>query len=113
MIPVKENKGRDSIPSDTLGGAPHYYIVNTEGSAIDDVVVDNGNKDFRGTESPIKFVVRQDTDVILTTEACNSAVKLMGKANITSYEVGQEKISELLLKYENNELKMFTEHNSH
>lgn len=31
MIPIKENKGRDSIPSDTLGGAPQYYIVDTEG----------------------------------------------------------------------------------
>lgn len=113
MIPIKENKGRDSIPSDTLGGAPHYYIVNTDGSAFDDVVVNNGNKDFGGTESPIKFVIRQDTDVIFSTEACNAAVKLMGKANITPYEVGQEKISDLLLKYDNNALKLFTESNSH
>ena len=113
MIPVKENKGRDSIPSDTLGGAPHYYIVDTEGDVSTDRVVDNGSKQFGGTEVPIRFVVRQDTEVIFTREACKAALKQMNYANITPYEVGEEKASELLIKYENNRLNLFTESNSH
>lgn len=113
MIPIKENKGRDSIPSDTLGGAPQYYIVDTEGDVSSDSVVDNGSKQFGGTEVPIKFVVRQDTEVIFTREACKAALKHMSSANITPYEVGEEKVSELLIKYENNGLNLFTESSSH
>ncbi|MCY3412660.1 MAG: hypothetical protein INQ03_13565 [Candidatus Heimdallarchaeota archaeon] len=110
LVPIRENKGRDSVPGETLGRQAEYYILDTDNEA-NDIVLNNTSNAFGGNIPPIKFVISQEADYIFTREACANALKFMKSANMIPYLVGEEKISTLLNKYHNNELQILTEPN--
>ena len=106
LIPIQEDIGMDSIPSNTLGGAPVYYIMDTETKEISEVIE---NKAKMMGIPPIKFVINQTADIVFTMEACKAALAHMNRADMTPYKVEEEKVSELMDKYSRGTLNVLNE----
>ncbi len=107
LIPITDDKGRDSLPFKHLGTAPFYYLLDSEDETLD-VAIKNESKSFGGDISPIKFVVDIKSDVLLSMESCKSAIKLLDRNNTKVYLTDEDKVSVLLEKYKNNELERYS-----
>ncbi len=105
LIPIKEDLGIDSFPSDSLGKPAVYFIVDSETREIQTIP----NRSDELGIPPIKFVVKQDADLVFTKEACKSALIHINRANKTPYRVGDDSIATLLDKFGNGELSVLTE----
>lgn len=110
-IPVKENKGLESVPYNHFGSAPFFLICDSESGEIK--VIENGDMNHaHGMCQPLKAIGGEDIDVVLVGGIGAGALMKLNNQGIRVYRVAEEIVSKNIELLKRNELAEFTVHNS-
>ena len=106
-IPIKENKGLDSIPYNHFGSAPFFLIVDDESNELK--VINNGDMNHEhGMCQPLKAIGGENIDAVLVGGIGAGALNKLNSQGIKVYEVANSIVAENIKKLKNNELAEFT-----
>lgn len=110
-IPVKENKGMDSIAYNHFGTAPFFMICDTESGEVK--VIENGDLNHaHGMCQPLKALGGEMVDVILVGGIGAGALMKLNNEKIKVYKVSDDTVSKNIELFKENKLMEFSVNNS-
>ena len=110
-IPVKENKGLDSVPYNHFGSAPFFLIYDLEKEEIK--VIDNGDLNHvHGMCQPLKAISGEEIDAVLVGGIGAGALMKLKNQGIKAYRVAEESLLKNIELLKKNELMEFSGDNS-
>jgi len=111
-IPVKENKGTDSLVSDHFGRAEKIIFLKVEGNEIKDYYVKsnpNRGKEKRAGLNTALFVMKEKIDIIITKEMGPISFHTL-RDNVVDVLIGKgENVQEVIDNFFKGELKLLGE----
>ena len=110
-IPIKEDKGLESIAFNHFGTAPMFLIYDTQTNEIK--TIDNGDLNHsHGMCQPLKAIGGEQIDVILVGGIGAGALSKLNLLGISAYKAEEGTVLLNLEKLSNKELAMFSAQNS-
>lgn len=106
-IPVKENKGLDSIPYNHFGSAPFFLIYDTDKEEIKEINNTDVNHEH-GKCQPLKGLSGEEVDVILLGGIGARALMKLNNAGIKAYKATNETLFNNIEQFKNNKLVEYT-----
>lgn len=110
-IPVKENKGLDSIAYNHFGSAPFFLICDLEKDEIK-VIQNEDLHHAHGMCQPLKALGGESVDAILVGGIGAGAIMKLGNQGIKAYKVANETVAKNIELFKKNELVEFSANNS-
>lgn len=110
-IPVKENKGVESIAFDHFGSAPFFLIYDLENEEIK--VIENGDLHHaHGMCQPLKALGGENVDAVLVGGIGAGALTKLNNQGIKVYRVANDTAAKNIEMLKRNELMEFSIHHS-
>lgn len=110
-IPVKENKGLESVPFNHFGSAPFFLIYDLEKKDIK--LVENGDLNHaHGMCQPFKAIAGEAIDVILVGGIGAGALRKLNEKGVKAYRAVDETLLKNVELLQNNQLTEFSVNNS-
>lgn len=110
-IPIKENKGLDSIAHNHFGSAPMFLIYDLEKEEIKLIENEDLNHEH-GMCQPLKAIGGESIDVILVSGIGAGALTKLSKMGVKAYKVSDETVLQNIELLKRNELIEFSVNNS-
>ena len=110
-IPVKENKGFESVPYNHFGSAPFFLVVDTETNEIK--AINNGDLNHEhGKCQPIKAIGGADIDVVLVLGIGAGAINKLNSLGKKVFKAENTSLKENVNLFMENKLIEFNPANS-
>lgn len=110
-IPVKENKGLDSVAYNHFGSAPYFLIYDDENENVK--VIENGDLHHEhGMCQPLKALGGENVDAILVGGIGAGALMKLNSQGIKVYRVAGETAINNVKLLKDNQLAEFSANNS-
>ncbi|MBU5484620.1 NifB/NifX family molybdenum-iron cluster-binding protein [Clostridium sp. MSJ-11] len=110
-IPVKENKGLDSVAFNHFGSAPFFLIYDLEKEEVK--VIENGDLHHEhGMCQPLKAIGGEDIDAILVGGIGAGALMKLSNQGIKVYKVSKDTLAQNIELLKRNELPEFSANHS-
>lgn len=110
-IPVKENKGLESIPYNHFGSAPFFLVVDTETNDV--TAINNGDLNHEhGKCQPIKAIGGADIDVVLVLGIGAGAINKLNSMGVKVFKANPTSLKENIDLFNDNKLIEFSPANS-
>lgn len=110
-IPVKEDKGLESVPYNHFGTAPMFIIYNLENEELK-VINNNDMHHQHGMCQPLKALAGEQVDAILVGGIGAGALVKLQSQGIKVYKVENGSLSENIDLLKRNELMEFSANHS-
>lgn len=110
-IPVKEDKGLESIPYNHFGTAPIFLIYNSENGDLK-AINNNDLHHQHGMCQPLKALSGEQVDVVLVGGIGAGALTKLQSQGIKIYRVGNGSVSDNIQLLKENQLVEFSAKNS-
>lgn len=105
-LPIKENKGLESVPYDHFGSAPYFLIYDTESGDVK--VVDNRDLNHEhGMCRPLQALGGEDIDAVVVGGIGQGALMKLNMQGIVVYQAAPGSVSDNVKLLEKNGLKEF------
>lgn len=95
LIPILENRGRESRVSSHFGRAPYFALYNSETDKLE--IIENKSEHFGGGGRPAEIMLKYKPDVVFAIEMGPRAVNLIRSKGIR-IETGNYNIVEDIIK---------------
>ena len=105
-IPVKENKGLESIAYNHFGSAPFFLIYDLESEEMK-VIENEDLHHAHGMCQPLKALGGEKVDAILVGGIGAGALMKLGHQGIKAYRVANETVLQNIELLKRNELMLF------
>jgi predicted Fe-Mo cluster-binding NifX family protein len=110
-IPIKENKGLDSVAYNHFGSAPYFLIYDVDKEEIK--TIKNGDLHHaHGMCQPLKALGGETVDAILVGGIGGGALMKLNNQGIKAYRVADETVLKNIELLKRNELMEFSVDNS-
>ncbi|MDJ0305559.1 NifB/NifX family molybdenum-iron cluster-binding protein [Dehalobacter sp.] len=110
-IPVKEDKGLESIPYDHFGSAPFFLIYDLDKEEMK--VIDNGDSQHEhGMCQPLKALGGEQVDAILVGGIGAGALMKLNAQGVRAFRVDNATVSGNIQLFLDNQLPEFSAMNS-
>lgn len=110
-IPVKENKGLDSIAYNHFGSAPFFIIYDLDSEEIK--VIENGDLHHaHGMCQPLKALGGEKVDAILVGGIGAGALMKLNNQGVKAYRVANDTVLQNVELLKQNQLPEFSVNNS-
>ncbi|MGC9060561.1 MAG: NifB/NifX family molybdenum-iron cluster-binding protein [Thermoplasmata archaeon] len=80
VIPVEENRGKESIVCEHFGRAPYFAVYDREKEKLE--IVENRSEHFGGTGTPAENILRLKPDIVFVANLGTKAIELMRRHNV-------------------------------
>ena len=110
-IPVKENKGKDSISYNHFGTAPFFLIYDLENEEMK-VIENRDLHHTHGMCQPLKALGGEPIDAILVGGIGTGALTKLINQGIKAYKVANETVLQNIELFKKNKLTEFSINNS-
>ncbi len=110
-IPIKDNRGMDSLLSDHFGSAPGFLILDNESGKFE--VIDNANEHHsHGMCQPLNALAGQKIDAIVCRGMGARAVLKLNQAGVRAFRADAATVRQLAEKHKDGEFEEITAQNA-
>jgi predicted Fe-Mo cluster-binding NifX family protein len=108
-IPIKEDFGDKSVPSEHFGRSRWFYIV--DGDQVQ--VISNNSDHFGGAGKPPETLIKLGINVLIATNMGRKAIDMFQQSDVAVFRTPIQTVGDILVEYKNGQLDELTEGCTH